>query len=169
MAEQWATVYVDNLAWAVTTDDLRRLFAPFGAVTKVWIPAEADGGPPCDFGYVEMANAEEASRAIRALNGAEHQHRRLTVELESKRVPIAESTKLRARIESESDVNAPHPSMTKPLIRAIRSHPIIVLEPEDEFAVSDEESAPRPPLTRAIRSHPLIVLEAEDEFAVDSQ
>ena len=72
-------IYVGNLAWAATEDDLKQLFGQYGAVIKAQIIQDRDTGRSRGFGFVEMANDEEAQKAIEALNEFEHQGRPLTV------------------------------------------------------------------------------------------
>jgi RNA recognition motif-containing protein len=61
-------IYVGNLAFTATEQDLRRLFARFGEVASVTIITEAETGRPRGFGFVAMARAESAQRAIATLN-----------------------------------------------------------------------------------------------------
>jgi RNA recognition motif-containing protein len=72
-------IYVGNLDYSVTSDDLRALFEPFGAVTSADVQAKTRTGQSRGFGLVEMPNANEADAAIAALNGKEHNDRPLTV------------------------------------------------------------------------------------------
>src|SRR5262249_45724267 len=72
-------IYVGNLAWAATDEDLKALFAEYGAVVKAQVIQDRDTGRSRGFGFVEMSNDDEAKKAIEALHGVEHQHRSLTV------------------------------------------------------------------------------------------
>lgn len=72
-------IYVGNLAWAVTQDDLLQLFTQHGKVARAQVISDRDTGRSRGFGFVEMENDEEAQKAIDALNGFEHQNRPLTV------------------------------------------------------------------------------------------
>ncbi|MBI1832527.1 MAG: RNA-binding protein [Planctomycetes bacterium] len=72
-------IYVGNLAWNVTSDELRELFSPFGAVRKAEVIADRETGRSRGFGFVEMESDEEAQKAIDALHGATHHDRQLTV------------------------------------------------------------------------------------------
>ena len=72
-------IYVGNLDYAVTSDDLRTLFDPFGAVTLAEVQVKSRTGQSRGFGLVEMPNEAEAKAAIAALNGKDHRERKLTV------------------------------------------------------------------------------------------
>ena len=62
-------IYVGNLAFNVTEDDLRVIFSEFGEVSNVNIIRERPSGRSKGFGFVEMQNNSEADKAIKALNG----------------------------------------------------------------------------------------------------
>jgi RNA recognition motif-containing protein len=70
-------LYVGNLAWSATEDDLRQLFGQFGSVTKVQIMMDRETGRSRGFAFVEMGDGADA--AIGALNAKEFQGRPLTV------------------------------------------------------------------------------------------
>jgi RNA recognition motif-containing protein len=72
-------LYVGNLAWGVTDDDLRQLFEEHGAVQSANVIMDRDTGRSRGFGFVEMPNDQEAEAAIAALNGKNHDGRNLTV------------------------------------------------------------------------------------------
>lgn len=78
-------IYVGNLAWSVTSDDLRELFSQFGTVTKAEVIADRETGRSRGFGFVEMSSDEEAQKAIEALNGSTHSDRPLTVNIARER------------------------------------------------------------------------------------
>jgi RNA recognition motif-containing protein len=78
-------IYVGNLAWSVTSDDLLELFSQFGAVKSAQVIADRETGRSRGFGFVEMENDEEAQKAIEALNGSTHQERPLTVNVARER------------------------------------------------------------------------------------
>src|SRR5580704_190289 len=71
-------IYVGNLVWACTSDDLLKLFSTHGTVARAQVIMDRDTGRSRGFGFVEMANAEEAKAAIEALNDSEFQGRNLT-------------------------------------------------------------------------------------------
>lgn len=64
-------IYVGNLAYATTEDELRTLFSEFGEVANVHIISDRATGRSKGFGFVEMPKAEEANAAIAAVNGKE--------------------------------------------------------------------------------------------------
>jgi RNA recognition motif-containing protein len=72
-------IYVGNLDFNVSEDQLRGAFESFGAVDKVSIMRDRDTGQPRGFAFVEMVNAEEADKAIAALNGSSLGSRALSV------------------------------------------------------------------------------------------
>ncbi|MHC1729598.1 MAG: RNA recognition motif domain-containing protein [Syntrophobacteraceae bacterium] len=63
-------IYVGNLAYNVTEDDLKAAFSAFGEVSSVNIVTERPSGQSKGFGFVEMPNNSEADKAMKALNGA---------------------------------------------------------------------------------------------------
>jgi|SRR5216684_583392 RNA recognition motif-containing protein len=72
-------IYVGNLDFATSEDDLQTLFAAYGAVKTVTAVTDRDTGQPRGFAFVEMTSAGEARDAIRALNGSVHGGRTLIV------------------------------------------------------------------------------------------
>jgi len=72
-------LYVGNLPHSTTEEELRNLFQPHGEVEKVSIVTDRETGRARGFGFVEMANAGEAEKAIAALNGTDLGGRTLTI------------------------------------------------------------------------------------------
>jgi len=72
-------IYVGNLAWEVTDEDLRQSFAEFGEVTSARVIMDTYTNKSKGFGFVEMATKSEADAAIRALNSKELKGRALKV------------------------------------------------------------------------------------------
>src|SRR5271167_4979832 len=72
-------IYVGNLTWECTADDLLALFQEHGAVARTQVITDRDTGRSRGFGFVEMSDESEAQRAIEALNGADYKGRPLTV------------------------------------------------------------------------------------------
>ena len=70
-------LYVGNLPFSTTADDLRDAFGQFGTVTRAQVVSDRDTGRSRGFGFVEMENGAE--EAIEALNGTQFQGRTLTV------------------------------------------------------------------------------------------
>ena len=72
-------LYVGNLSYQVDSSELEQLFGQHGQVVSAQIIHDRDTGRSKGFGFVEMANDDEAEAAIAALNGQEHGGRALTV------------------------------------------------------------------------------------------
>jgi RNA recognition motif-containing protein len=72
-------IYVGNLPWQTTSDDLYQLFSQYGQVTKTQVISDRETGRSRGFGFVEMPNDEEAQKAIEALNNSPYNGRPLTV------------------------------------------------------------------------------------------
>ena len=72
-------LYVGNLSFDTTTQDLETLFAESGTVTSASIIEDRETGRPRGFAFVEMSSAEEAKAAISALDGKEVGGRNLKV------------------------------------------------------------------------------------------
>ncbi len=72
-------IYVGNLAYEVTEEELRQEFGAFGEVASVEIKKDRDSGRPKGFGFVEMPSSSEGQAAIAALNGKTLEERTLTV------------------------------------------------------------------------------------------
>src|SRR5438445_9838393 len=72
-------LYVGNLSYSVDSSELEQLFAQHGQVISAQIINDRDTGRSKGFGFVEMANDNEAQAAIEALNGQQHGGRALTV------------------------------------------------------------------------------------------
>jgi len=64
-------IFVGNLSYQTTQDDLQAAFAAYGTVEQVSIVTDRDTGQPRGFAFVEMTNRSEAEAAITNLNGAE--------------------------------------------------------------------------------------------------
>lgn len=78
-------LYVGNLPYSTTEDDLRRLFGQAGTVESVTMPTERETGRPRGFAFVEMHTADEAERAIRMFNGYTLDGRALRVNIAKER------------------------------------------------------------------------------------
>ena len=72
-------IYVGNLSWSMTDEDLNALFAEYGTVTSAKILKEKNTGRSKGFGFVEMEDDEAAKTAIATLNESEIQGRKLIV------------------------------------------------------------------------------------------
>jgi len=72
-------LYVGNLPYNTSEDDLRNLFSPFGNVDSVAVITDRDTGRSKGFGFVEFGDDNEARNAIQGLSGQEFGGRALTV------------------------------------------------------------------------------------------
>ncbi|MEO8962585.1 MAG: RNA-binding protein [Ginsengibacter sp.] len=72
-------IYVGNLSWSMTDDDLSNLFTEYGTVTSAKILKEKNTGRSKGFGFVEMEDEDAAKTAIATLNESEIQGRKLIV------------------------------------------------------------------------------------------
>jgi RNA recognition motif-containing protein len=72
-------IYVGNLVWDATADDLLKLFQEHGQVGRAQVITDRETGRSRGFGFVEMENDAEAQKAIEALNGTPFRGRPLTV------------------------------------------------------------------------------------------
>ncbi len=72
-------IYVGNLSYNTTQDSLAEQFGAYGKVDEVAIIMDRETGRPRGFAFVTMANNNEGSQAIEALNGLELDGRTLTV------------------------------------------------------------------------------------------
>ena len=72
-------IYVGNMAYSMTEDELRDLFSNYGTVSSARLVTDRDTGRAKGFGFVEMADANEANAAIEAINGTKQGGRELVV------------------------------------------------------------------------------------------
>ncbi|HUS05951.1 MAG TPA: RNA-binding protein [Bryobacteraceae bacterium] len=72
-------IFVGNLNFQTTPDDLRAAFSPYGTIDSVNVITDRDTGQPRGFAFVEMSSKSEADNAINALNGTELNGRALNV------------------------------------------------------------------------------------------
>src|SRR5436190_2956141 len=72
-------LYVGNLSYDTTSSDLEQLFNQHGQVASAQVINDRDTGRSKGFGFVEMSSDEEATAAVAALNGQQHDGRTLTV------------------------------------------------------------------------------------------
>ena len=75
-----AKLFVGNLSFQATEEDLRELFAQAGTVETVRIITDQFTGRPRGFGFVEMTTKEEATKAVEMLNGRLFRDRNLVVD-----------------------------------------------------------------------------------------
>ena len=72
-------LYVGNLSYQVSSQDLELLLSQFGTVESAQVVSDRETGRSKGFGFVEMASDEEAQAAITALSGKDHEGRPLTI------------------------------------------------------------------------------------------
>ena len=78
-------LYVGNMSYATTEDELRDHFTPYGEVLSAAVITDRETGRPRGFGFVEMANDEEADAAIENLDGKDLGGRPLKVNVARER------------------------------------------------------------------------------------
>jgi cold-inducible RNA-binding protein len=76
-----AKLYVGNLAYSTTEDDLRTMFAQAGTVASVALIKDRDTGRSKGFAFVEMSSQSEAEQAIKLFNGKTFGDRQLAVNI----------------------------------------------------------------------------------------
>jgi RNA recognition motif-containing protein len=84
-------IYVGNLTFTASEDDVRQLFEPYGTVDKVNLITDRETGRARGFGFVDMADDRAAQSAIQGLNGKDLGGRALTVNEAKPREPRRES------------------------------------------------------------------------------
>jgi RNA recognition motif-containing protein len=72
-------MYVSNLGFHTTDDDLRKLFEAFGQVSSAKVITDRETGRSRGFGFVEMASSPEAEQAMAKLNGKDIEGRAVSV------------------------------------------------------------------------------------------
>ena len=74
-----SNLYVGNLPFEITEDELHELFAAHGEVVSAKVITDRETGRPRGFGFVEMQQAEDAQKAIQSLDGQDFKGRNLKV------------------------------------------------------------------------------------------
>jgi RNA recognition motif-containing protein len=77
--EIFMNIYVGNLSYSTTEDELRALFAEFGSVDSAKLIMDRDSGQSKGFGFIEMSDNSGGQQAIEGLNGRDINGRALTV------------------------------------------------------------------------------------------
>ena len=88
-------IFVGNLAFSATEQDVRQLFEPYGAVDRINIITDRDTGSPRGFGFVDMPDSRAAQSAMQGLQGKELDGRILTVNEAKPREPRREPRQAR--------------------------------------------------------------------------
>lgn len=73
------SIYVGNLPFEVSQDDLSNVFSDYGTVKRVQLPCDRETGRPRGFGFIEMETEAAETAAIEALDGSEWMGRELKV------------------------------------------------------------------------------------------
>lgn len=73
------SIYVGNLSYDVTREDLERVFNEYGDVSRVSLPIDRETGRPRGFAFVDMAAETQEDTVIEALDGAEWMGREMRV------------------------------------------------------------------------------------------
>jgi RNA recognition motif-containing protein len=81
------SIYVGNLSYQATEDDVLTVFSEYGTVKRVQLPTDRETGRMRGFGFVEMSSEKEEDAAIEALDGAEWMGRDLKVNKARPRTP----------------------------------------------------------------------------------
>jgi len=84
-------MYVSNLSFHTTDDDLRKLFEEFGTVSSSKVITDRDTGRSRGFGFVEMGSEEEANQAMKALNNKELEGRAMSVTIAREKAPRSDN------------------------------------------------------------------------------
>jgi RNA recognition motif-containing protein len=88
-------IFVGNLSFTATEQDLRQLFEPYGTVDKINLITDRDTGNRRGFGFVEMPDSRAAQAAIQGLQGKELAGRALNVNEAKPREPRREPSRTR--------------------------------------------------------------------------
>ncbi len=80
-------LYVGSLPYSVNDEILAQIFTPYGSVESAKVITDRETGLSKGFGFVEMANEQEANEAIKNLNGSAYEGRTLTVSQARPQVP----------------------------------------------------------------------------------
>ena len=73
------SVYVGNIPYSVTEEEMTEVFSEYGTVKRVYLPTDRETGRMRGFGFVEMSSETEEDTVIETLDGAEWQGRELRV------------------------------------------------------------------------------------------
>lgn len=84
-----AKLFVGNLPYRITEDEIRQAFSEFGTVVDVRLISDRATGRAKGFGFVEMSSGEEANKAVEGMHGKELQGRNLVVNVARPMAPRA--------------------------------------------------------------------------------
>ena len=117
-----AKLYVGNLSYNTSEDDLRDLFAQAGTVKSATLIRDRDTGRSKGFAFVEMETQEEAEKAISQFHGTQFQDRALTVWLVRVKSVEEEAAALVAVVEAEGETV---------LVAVVREAAVVVVAEEN--------------------------------------
>jgi RNA recognition motif-containing protein len=80
-------MYVSNLSFHTSDEDLKKLFEEFGAVSSAKVITDRETGRSRGFGFVEMSSNDDAQKAIKGLNGKDLEGRSMSVSEARERAP----------------------------------------------------------------------------------
>ena len=86
-------MYVSNLSFHTTDDDLRKLFAQFGTVTSAKVITDRETGRSRGFGFVEMESEKDGNEAMKKLDQKEVEGKLLSVSIARERTPRTNNRK----------------------------------------------------------------------------
>lgn len=92
------SIYVGNLSYKITQEDLQTVFEDYGKVTRVYLPMDNEAGRIRGFGFVEMSDETDEEKAIETLDGATWMGRNMKV------------NKAKPRENNKDNVNRNRPS-----------------------------------------------------------
>jgi len=81
------SIYIGNLSYDVTEEELSSVFAEYGTVKRAYLPMDRESGRMRGFGFVEMATDAEEEKAIETLDGAQWMGREMKVNKAKPREP----------------------------------------------------------------------------------
>ena len=84
-------MYVSNLSFHTSEDDLRKLFEQFGAVSSAKVITDRETGRSRGFGFVEMGSDAEANEAMKSLNGKDIDGRAMSVSVAREKAPRSDN------------------------------------------------------------------------------
>ena len=87
MMDQTRKLFVGNLPFSTTQEDLARAFAAVGTVEEATVVTDRETNRPRGFGFVTMATQQDAARAVDRLNGSDFGGRKLTVNIAQPKAP----------------------------------------------------------------------------------
>lgn len=84
-------MYVSNLSFHTSDEDLKNLFSQYGAVSSAKVINDRETGRSRGFGFVEMDSADEANAAMKGLNGKDIEGRALSVSVAREKAPRSDN------------------------------------------------------------------------------